>query len=90
MIADPLGLFDCCGVSDGAARAIVTTPDIARSLGRDNPVTVKAIQLCASNGWEMQYGAWDDASVRRACAWRMRFIASSRVAPARGNAIMFG
>jgi hypothetical protein len=31
MIADPLGLFDCCGVSDGAACAIVTTPEIARS-----------------------------------------------------------
>ncbi len=64
MIADPLGLFDCCGVSDGAACAIVTTPEIARSLGRANPVTVKAIQLSASNGWEMQYGAWDGASVR--------------------------
>src|SRR3546814_3720710 len=45
MIADPLGLFDCCGVSDGAACAIVTTPEIAKSLGIDNPVTVKAIQL---------------------------------------------
>jgi len=29
MIAEPLGLFDCCGVSDGAAAAIVTTPEIA-------------------------------------------------------------
>src|SRR3546814_18568155 len=64
MIADPLGLFDCCGVSDGAACAIVTTPEIARSLGIDNPVTVKAIQLSASNGWEMGYGEWDGASVR--------------------------
>lgn len=63
MIADPLGLFDCCGVSDGAACAIVTTPDIARGLGKANPVTIKAIQLCASNGWEMQYGEWDGASV---------------------------
>ncbi len=26
MIAEPLGLFDCCGVSDGAAAAIVTRP----------------------------------------------------------------
>jgi hypothetical protein len=26
LIADPLGLYDCCGVSDGAAAAIVTTP----------------------------------------------------------------
>jgi acetyl-CoA C-acetyltransferase len=63
MIADPLGLFDCCGVSDGAACAIVTTPDIARGLGVANPVTVKAIQLCASHGWETQYGAWDGSFV---------------------------
>ncbi|WP_428630049.1 acetyl-CoA acetyltransferase [Sphingopyxis sp.] len=64
MIADPLGLFDCCGVSDGAACAIVTTPEIAQAMGRANPVTVKAIQLSASHGWEMQYGEWDGASVR--------------------------
>ena len=43
MIADPLGLFDCCGVSDGAACAIVTTPDIARGLGKKDLVSVKAI-----------------------------------------------
>jgi acetyl-CoA C-acetyltransferase len=63
MIADPLGLFDCCGVSDGAACAIVTTPDIARGLGVANPVTVKAVQLCASHGWEAQYRAWDGSYV---------------------------
>ena len=63
MIADPLGLFDCCGVSDGAACAIVTTPDIARGLGIANSVTVKAIQLCASHGWELQYGEWDGSYV---------------------------
>jgi acetyl-CoA C-acetyltransferase len=63
MISDPLGLFDCCGVSDGAACAIVTTPDIARGLGISNPITVKAIQLCASHGWEMQYGEWDGSYV---------------------------
>src|SRR5580698_9526336 len=63
MIADPLGLFDCCGVSDGAACAIVTTPDIARGLGIPNPVTVKAVQLSASHGWEMQSGAWDGGFV---------------------------
>jgi acetyl-CoA C-acetyltransferase len=63
MIADPLGLFDCCGVSDGAACAILTTPEIARSLGKSDPVTIKAIQLSASNGWEMQFGEWDGSSV---------------------------
>jgi acetyl-CoA C-acetyltransferase len=64
MIADPLGLFDCCGVSDGAACAIVTTPEIAKGLGIANPVTVKAIQLSASHGWETGYHEWDGASVR--------------------------
>lgn len=59
MIAEPLGLFDCCGVSDGAAAAIVTTPDIAASLGHKDLVTVKAMQISVSNGLESQYNAWD-------------------------------
>jgi len=59
IVADPLGLFDCCGVSDGAACAIVTTPEIARALGKKDLVTVKAIQLSVSNGWEMQGSGWD-------------------------------
>lgn len=59
LIAEPLGLFDCCGVSDGAACAIVTTPEIARSLGRKDLVTVKALQLAVSNGWELQGAGWD-------------------------------
>jgi acetyl-CoA C-acetyltransferase len=59
MIADPLGLYDCCGVSDGSACAIVTTPDIARGLGKKNLVAVKALQLAVSNGEELQLGHWD-------------------------------
>lgn len=59
MIADPLGLFDCCGVSDGAACAILTTPEIARAMGKKDIVTVKALQLAVSNGWESQASGWD-------------------------------
>lgn len=59
IIAEPLGLFDCCGVSDGSAAAIVTTPEIARSLGRKGLVSVKAIQLSVSNGLEATHGSWD-------------------------------
>ena len=44
MVAWPLGLFDCCGVSDGAAAAIITTPEIAHSFRRDY-VLVKALSL---------------------------------------------
>lgn len=59
MISEPIGLFDCCGVSDGAAAAIVTTPDIAKGLGRDTIVTVKALQLAVSNGTEAGHNSWD-------------------------------
>ena len=59
MIAEPLGLFDCCGVSDGAAAAIVTTPEIARGLGKKDLITVKALQLSVSNGLESQHNSWD-------------------------------
>ncbi len=59
IIAHPLGLFDCCGVSDGSACAIVTTVEKARDMGIKNPVTVKALQLSLSNGEEMAFNEWD-------------------------------
>lgn len=59
MIAEPLGLFDCCGVSDGSAAAIVTRPEIARALGKTDLVSVKALQLAVSNGVEASHNSWD-------------------------------
>lgn len=64
MISDPIGLFDCCGVSDGAACAIVTTPEIARSLGKNDLVTIKALQLSISAGNESAMNHWDGSHVR--------------------------
>jgi len=61
IIAHPLGLFDCCGVSDGSACAIVTTPEIAKKLGKKNIISVKALQLALSSGEEMAYNDWDGA-----------------------------
>ena len=72
MIAEPLGLYDCCGVSDGSACAIVTTPDIARGLGKKDLVAVKALQVAVSNGQEVQYDQWDGS-----------YFATTRVAAAR-------
>ncbi|SEE40843.1 acetyl-CoA acetyltransferase [Pseudomonas migulae] len=63
IIAEPLGLFDCCGVSDGAAAVIVTRPDIARAMGKTDLVTFKALQVAVSNGWEMQGNGWDGSYV---------------------------
>jgi acetyl-CoA C-acetyltransferase len=64
IIAEPLGLFDCCGVSDGAAAAIVTTPEIARALGKKDLVTLKAVQLSISSGQESATDQWDGSYVR--------------------------
>lgn len=63
IIAEPLGLFDCCGVSDGSACAIVTTPDIARGLGKKDIVTIKALQLSLSAGRESGMADWDGSYV---------------------------
>jgi acetyl-CoA C-acetyltransferase len=64
MIAEPLGLFDCSGVSDGSACAIVTTPEIARALGKKDLVTIKAIQVSISSGIESTTDSWDGSYVR--------------------------
>jgi acetyl-CoA C-acetyltransferase len=44
IIAWPLGLFDCCGVSDGAAAAIITRRDLAKNF-RPDPVYIKSLQI---------------------------------------------
>ncbi len=45
MVAYPLGLYDCCGVSDGAAAAIITRADMAKKF-RPDPIYIKAMQIC--------------------------------------------
>lgn len=44
IIAWPLGLFDCCGVSDGASVAVVTRADMARNF-RDDPIYIKGLEI---------------------------------------------
>jgi len=61
MVAYPLGVLDCCGVSDGAACAIVTTVENAIAMGRKDMVVIKAMQLAPSNGWEISSANWDGA-----------------------------
>jgi len=49
IIAWPLGLYDCCGVSDGGAAAIVCRADMAKNFRKD-PIYVKALQIAADSG----------------------------------------
>jgi acetyl-CoA C-acetyltransferase len=44
IVAWPLGLFDCCGVSDGAAAAIVVRADMAKNF-RSDPIYVKGLAI---------------------------------------------
>ena len=62
IVAWPLGLFDCCGVSDGAAAAIVVRADMAKSF-RHDPVYVKALQIATDSGASMKYTDYDYAHV---------------------------
>jgi acetyl-CoA C-acetyltransferase len=49
MVVFPLGLYDCCGISDGAAAAIVTRADMAKQFRHDY-VLVKALSLVSGAG----------------------------------------
>ena len=66
-IAAPLGLYDCSGVSDGAACAILTTPEIARALKANAEIiTIKALEISVSNGEEAGFQAWDGVHIATA------------------------
>ncbi len=58
IIAWPLGLFDCCGVSDGGSAAILTTPEIAKKL-KDDYVLVKGLGVTCG-GMQGQLQDWYD------------------------------
>ncbi len=62
IIAWPLGLFDCCGVSDGSAAAIVVRADMAKNF-RPDPVYIKSLQIAVSSGEESAYTDYDYAHV---------------------------
>ncbi|MHA1232168.1 MAG: acetyl-CoA acetyltransferase [Candidatus Helarchaeota archaeon] len=49
MIADPLGRFDCCAMSDGGAALIITTPELAPSFNSDYKI-VKANAVAVMTG----------------------------------------
>jgi acetyl-CoA C-acetyltransferase len=58
IIAWPLGVFDCCGVSDGSAAAVVVRAEDAKKF-RDDPVYIKALQICIGHGEGSVRSDWD-------------------------------
>jgi len=60
MIAWPLGRFDSCAVSDGAAAVIITTPEIAKKMNhKDDYVVVKANGLAVTTASPMHNPGFD-------------------------------
>lgn len=49
LICSPLGLFDCCPTTDGAAAAIICRADIAKSF-RPDALLVKGVGLAVTSG----------------------------------------
>ena len=61
MIAWPLGLYDCCGVTDGAAAAILVPTEEAKRY-RDDYVTIKGFGVGTSPGWFKEREDYDFTS----------------------------
>ena len=70
MISDPLGRFDCCAMSDGAAALVITRPELAESYAHaDDYVLVKAnaISVFTMAPWYWpQYGFTEFPSTKKA------------------------
>lgn len=66
IVAWPLGLFDCCGVSDGAAAAVLTRADMAKNF-RPDPVYIKALEICVGPREGYMNPAYDFAHVEETC-----------------------
>jgi acetyl-CoA C-acetyltransferase len=58
IVAWPLGLLDACGVSDGAAAAILVRADMAKSF-RPDPIYLKSLQVAADSGECASYTEYD-------------------------------
>jgi len=78
IIAWPLGLFDCCGVTDGAAAAIMCRTEDVKRFAAKHPhdyITIKGLGIAASPGWgkektDYDFTYWDatESAARQAYA----------------------
>ncbi|RLB03080.1 MAG: acetyl-CoA acetyltransferase, partial [Deltaproteobacteria bacterium] len=82
IIAWPLGLYDCCGVTDGAAAAVLCRTEDARNF-RDDYVTIKGIGLSVGPGWgkersDYDYTFWPETECAAQMAYKEAGIKNPR------------
>lgn len=63
MVAEPLGIYDCSGVADGAAAAVIVRAEDARRF-RPDPVYVKAMAVAAGPGHGGLHQDYDFTTIR--------------------------
>lgn len=73
LISWPLGLYDCCGVTDGAAAAVMCRTEDARHF-KDEFVTIKGLGLAVGPGWgkeksDFDYTHWPETEHAAAMAY---------------------
>ncbi|MGD0486751.1 MAG: acetyl-CoA acetyltransferase [Syntrophorhabdales bacterium] len=86
MIAWPLGLQDCCGVTDGASAVILCrTEDVKKYAPHhvDDYVTIKGIGVAAGPGWgknkeDYDFTHWAETEYASKQAYRMAGITNPR------------
>jgi len=61
IISWPLGLYDCCGMTDGASAAVLVPAEEAKSY-RDDYVTFKGFAIATGPGWEKEREDYDFTS----------------------------
>ena len=82
MIAWPLGLFDCCGVTDGASAAILCRAEDAKKYRQDY-VNIKGFGMSASPGWgkeriDYDFTYWDATQAAAKAAYAEAGIKNPR------------
>jgi acetyl-CoA C-acetyltransferase len=86
MIAWPLGLYDCCGVTDGASAAILCRAEDVKKYAphhRDDYITIKGMGVAAGPGWgknkeEYDFTHWTETVWAAKQAYEMAGITNPR------------
>jgi len=86
IIAWPLGLFDCCGVTDGAAAAIMCRTEDVPKFAVNHPhdyITIKGFGIASSPGWgnerpDYDFTYWDATTAAAKQAFSQAGITNPR------------
>ena len=86
MIAWPLGLYDCCGVTDGASAAVLCRAEDVKRFAphhKDDYITVKGVGVAAGPGWgknkeDYDFTHWPETKKAAAQAYQIAGITNPR------------